>query len=121
MKFNSNTTLKKNSQNLRKNMTPQERKLWYKFLRTLPYTVLRQHVVGNYIVDFYCDKTKTVIEIDGSQHYENDGIADDVVRDEYLRSLGLRVLRYSNREININFDAVCNDILYKFGLIDGLI
>ena len=98
-------------------MTPQERKLWYKFLKTLPYVVKRQHVIDNYIVDFYCDKTKTVIELDGSQHFEESGIADDIARDEHLRSLGLRVLRYSNADINNEFDAVCNDILYKFGLI----
>ena len=117
MKYTSNPTLKQNAQSLRKNMTEQERKLWYKFLKTLPYTVKRQYVIGNYIVDFYCDKTKTVIELDGSQHYGDIGVANDVVRDEYLNSLGLTVLRYSNADINKNFEAVCNDILYKFGLI----
>ena len=98
-------------------MTEQERKLWYKFLKTLPYTVKRQYVIGKYIVDFYCDKTKTVIELDGSQHFEARGVQDDTVRDEYLCKLGLRVLRYSNADINNNFDGVCYDILYKFGLI----
>ena len=117
MKYTSNPTLKQNAQSLRKNMTEQERKLWYKLLKTLPYTVKRQYVIGNYIVDFYCDKIKTVIELDGSQHYEDIGVANDVIRDEYLNNLGLTVLRYSNADINKNFDAVCNDILYKFGLI----
>ena len=117
MKYNSNKSLTPNAQSLRKNMTPQERKLWYKFLKTLSVTVKRQYVIGNYIVDFYCDKYKTVIELDGSQHFEGNGISKDTVRDEFLSNLGLHVLRYSNVDIDYNFDGVCNDILHKFGLI----
>ena len=110
MNKTSNTELTKNSQNLRKNMTKEERHLWYDFLKKLSVTIHRQKVIGNYIVDFYCGKAKLVIELDGSQHYEQSGIESDSERDKYLKSLGLTVLRYSNLDINRNFDSVCADI-----------
>lgn len=91
-------------------MTKEERHLWYDFLKLLPVTVNRQKVIGNYIVDFYCAQANLVIELDGSQHYEEDGIKKDIQRDEFLRSLRLTVVRYSNLEINKNFKAVCEDI-----------
>ena len=84
-------------------MTGEERHLWYDFLKNLPQTVNRQKVIGNYIVDFYCSSNKLVIEIDGSQHYEDAGKKVDKERDEYLNKLGIKVLRYSNRDINQNF------------------
>ncbi len=68
-------------------------------------------MIGNYIVDFYCAKSKVVIELDGSQHFEDKGIEYDVKRDEYLKSLGLTVLRYSNYEVDTNFYGVCTDIM----------
>ena len=92
-------------------MTKEERHLWYDFLKSLPYTVKRQQVIGNYIVDFYCACAKLVIELDGSQHYEESGKSADLVRDAFLESLGLKVLRYSNSDINKNFRGVCEDIL----------
>ena len=91
-------------------MTPEERHLWYDFLKPLPITVNRQKVIGRFIVDFYCAAAKLVIEIDGSQHYEEQGMETDKIRDAYLRSKGLTVLRYSNYEINNYFDGVCEDI-----------
>ena len=91
-------------------MTREERHLWFDFLKGLPYTVNRQKVIGSYIVDFYIDSAKLVIEIDGSQHYEPKGIKSDAVRDAYLTSRGLAVLRYSNADVNQRFDAVCEDI-----------
>lgn len=97
-------------------MTNEERKLWFEFLKTLPLHVRKQKMIGNYIVDFYCAKKRTVIELDGSQHYERTGVESDKVRDEYLESLGLTVLRYSNNDVNNDFDAVCNDICYHLGL-----
>ncbi len=106
----SNTELTKNSQNLRKNMTKEEKHLWYDFLKKLPVTVHRQKVIAEYIVDFYCAEAKLVIELDGSQHYEEEVIKTDIERDKYLKSLGLTVLRYSNIDINRNFDSVCADI-----------
>ena len=98
------------SKSLRKNMTKEERHLWYDFLKSLPVTINRQKVIGNYIVDFYCHSAKLVIELDGSQHYEDEGKIDDIIRDRYLSDLGLKVLRYSNLDINRRFEAVCEEI-----------
>ena len=92
-------------------MTKEERHLWYDFLKSLPITFNRQKVIGNYIVDFHCSSVKLVIELDGSQHYEEKGIFSDKVRDEFLNNLGLTVLRYSNLDVNRNFRSVCEDIL----------
>ena len=94
-------------------MTPQERKLWYQFLRNLSITVNRQKVIGNYIVDFYCHAAGIVIELDGSQHYEAEGQEYDQKRDQYMGNLGLTVLRYSNRDMSQNFEGVCQDILQR--------
>ncbi len=110
MNTTNNPKLTQNAKLLRKSMTKEERKLWYEFLKDLPLTVNRQKVIGNYIVDFYCASAKLVIELDGSQHYEEYGKETDRIRDEYLSSLGLTVLRYSNAEINNEFRAVCEDI-----------
>ena len=98
------------AQKLRKEMTKEERHLWYDFLKQLPETFNRQKVIGRYIVDFYCASARIVIEIDGSQHYEQHGISADQERDRALTSLGLKVLRYSNRDVNQNFSGVCEDI-----------
>ena len=100
-----------NAQKLRKEMTAEERQLWYLFLRRVPLTVNRQKTIGRYIVDFYCHQAGLVIELDGSQHYEAEGIASDQVRDAYLRSCGLIVLRYSNRDIHEHFKEVYSHIL----------
>ena len=99
---------------LRRKMTPHERKLWYLFLRNYPIKIYKQRIIGSFIVDFYCHRAKLVIEIDGSQHYEENGMAYDEERSAYLQSLGLKVVRYSNREITWNFKKVCEQI-------DGLI
>ena len=111
MRYTSNSNLTNNARALRKNMTKEERKLWYEFFKLLPYSVHRQYVIGNYIVDFYCASAKLVIELDGAQHYEEDAERYDAERDEFLRSKGLTVLRYSNIELNHNFKGVCEDIL----------
>ena len=93
-------------------MTDEEKHLWYDFLKNLPVSFNRQKVIGKYIVDFYCAKSKLVIEIDGSQHYEDEGLEIDKQRDKYLQSLGLTVIRYTNLDINLRFEDVCRDI-YK--------
>ena len=111
MNKTNNSKLTGNAKALRKNMTKEERHLWYDFLKTLPITVNRQKVIGNYIVDFYISSSKIVIELDGSQHYEDKGIENDAKRDEFLTSLGIKVLRYSNLDINQRFKSVCQDIL----------
>ena len=105
-----NPKLSSNARSLRKNMTKEERHLWYDFLRTLPVMVHRQKVIGPYIVDFYIAEANLVIELDGSQHYEQEGRQADEQRDAYLNGLGLTVLRYSNADVNQSFEAVCQDI-----------
>ena len=104
------------SQKLRREMTKEEKHLWYDFLKALPFPVRRQKVFGNYILDFYIPQAKLVIELDGSQHYETSGIASDQERDLYLQNQGLQVLRYANSDINFNFSAVCEDILNHIGI-----
>ena len=105
-----NSRLSGHAKRLRKDMTKEERHLWYDFLKGLPVMVHRQKVIGNYIVDFYIAECKIVIELDGTQHYEADGMDSDRTRDEALRSVGITVLRYSNTDINRRFTAVCEDI-----------
>ena len=117
MNKTNNPKLKSNAQELRKNMTKEERHLWYDCLKDLPITINRQKVIGNYIVDFYCADAKLIIELDGSQHFEEKGIEYDAKRDEYLKSLGLTVLRYSNYDVNTNFYGVCTDIATKLNCI----
>ena len=102
--------MKENSQALRRNMTKEERHLWYDFLKTLPVTVNRQKIFGKYIADFFCAKAKLVIELDGSQHYEDAALAYDAQRDLYFKNMGITVLRYSNYDISTKFDVVCKDI-----------
>ena len=82
--------LTKNAQSLRKNMTPEERTLWYQVLKTFPFPVKRQKVICSYIVDFYIPSRQIVIEVDGSQHYEYAGQSKDILRDEDLRRLGIK-------------------------------
>lgn len=94
-------------------MTNEERHLWYDFLKGLPAAFNRQKVIGNYIVDFYCASAKLVIELDGSQHYDEKDMEMDAKRDEYFCGLGLIVKRYSNADINKRFNSVCEDI-YDF-------
>ena len=107
----NNSKLTGNAKTLRKNMTREERHLWYDFLKNLPVTVNRQKVIGNYIVDFYIAAAKLIIELDGSQHYEDKGIENDTKRDAFLNDLGIKVLRYSNLDVNQRFESVCEDIL----------
>ena len=106
-----NPRLVEHSQKLRRQMTKEERHLWYDFLKTLPVTFNRQKIIGNYIVDFYCASAKLVIELDGSQHYDEKGLARDAARNEALSDQGLTVLHYSNLDIQKRFDNVCEDIL----------
>ena len=95
---------------LRKNMTKEERKLWYDFLRTYPIRFLRQKVLGKYIVDFYCAEAKLVIELDGSEHYTPEGKAYDQERTLFLNEYGINVVRIINNEIHHNFRGVCTYI-----------
>lgn len=99
-----------NAKALRKRMTPQERHLWYDFLRYYPIKIYKQRIIGSYIVDFYCASAKLVIELDGSQHYDAPGQQHDAARTAFLESLGLFVVRYSNSDIHFRFREVCESI-----------
>lgn len=95
---------------LRKEMTKEERHLWYDYLRTYPVRFSRQKVLGKYIADFYCAEAKLVIELDGSQHYEMDGIQNDDERTTFLKGYGLAVIRIPNNAVLQNFRGVCEYI-----------
>ena len=95
---------------LRKEMTKEERHLWYDFLRAYPVRFSRQKVLGKYIADFYSEEAKLVIELDGSQHYENENLESDAERTAFLEGYGLRVLRIPNNEVSQNFRGVCEYI-----------
>ena len=95
---------------LRKEMTKEERHLWYDFLRGYPIRFSRQKVLGKYIADFYSAQAKLVIELDGSQHYKNDNMQKDTERTDFLKKYGLTVIRIPNNEINENFQGVCEYI-----------
>ena len=92
---------------LRKNMTKEEKHLWYDFLRTYPIRFSRQKVLGKYIADFYSAEAKMVIELDGSQHYEKENRIYDEKRTEFLKEYDLKVIRIPNCEINNNFEGIC--------------
>lgn len=102
-----NSKLTENAKSLRKNMTKEERRLWYDFLRTYPVRFLRQKIIDNYIADFYCHKARLIVELDGSQHYEEQGLLKDKIRTEKIESRGLTVLRIPNNAVNQNFAGVC--------------
>ncbi len=102
-----NKDLKEFSRNLRKNMTEQERKLWFCFLKDYPIKFVRQRSLGSYIADFYCSKAKIIIEIDGSKHYTKEGMEYDTIRTEQIKQLGVTVLRFSNFDVDTNFEGVC--------------
>ena len=98
------------ARNLRKNATPQENQLWYAYLSTYPIRFQRQKAIGEFIVDFYCHRAKVVIEIDGAQHYTEDGAQQDAFRTERLEEFNLQVIRFTNDQVDTNFRGVCEYI-----------
>ena len=118
MPYIQNRQLVPLARELRKNMTPQERDLWYKYLRNHPLKFTRQKVLGKYIADFYCASAKLVIELDGSQHYEEKGLEADRERTDFLKSYGIRVLRIPNNAVTKNLRGVCD---YIDGILNGTI
>ena len=98
------------AKNLRKRMTPEEKKLWYDFLRNYPIRFQRQKTIDNYIVDFYCHQAKLIIEIDGIQHLTDEQLLKDNKRTNILKLYNLQILRFSNTDINYDFDTVCEEI-----------
>lgn len=115
-----NKKLRIHSTKLRNEPTPQERHLWYDFRRGLSPQWNRQRIIGNYIVDFFCSQAGLVIEIDGGQHYNEAGLVEyDQLRTEYLEAQGLKVLRFTNFEIDHYFVAVCEGIRKEIDLRTG--
>lgn len=114
-----NSSLKPYSRELRKNMTDAERLLWSKVrMKQLKgYQFYRQRIIGDYIVDFFCPRAKLVIEVDGGQHY-SDEIGADRRRDEYMMSLGLRVLRFSDTDVLKNTGGAVEKIIDYMKAVD---
>ena len=110
MDFKHNPRLVPLAKQLRKNMTKEERHLWYDFLRDYPLRFLRQKTIGHYVVDFYCAKAQLVIELDGSQHFEPEEIQKDADRTAFLESYGIQVIRIPNNGVTQNFPGVCEYI-----------
>ena len=105
-----NSVLKDRAKELRRNMTKQEKHLWYDYLRNYPIKFYRQRTIENYIVDFYCSKAHLVIELDGSQHYTTEAEQYDAERTKKLEAYGLYVLRFSNYDVDRHFESVCETI-----------
>ncbi len=102
-----NKNLKENSRALRKEMTAEEKQLWYQFLKSYPIRFNRQRPIGNYIVDFYSSRAQVAIEVDGCQHYEEQNLANDAIRTSIINEFGIDVIRFSNHDIKTNFEGVC--------------
>lgn len=100
-------SLVERARELRKNMTPAEKKLWYDYLRSFPYRVLRQRPIAWFIVDFYCPALKWVIEVDGDSHFTPEGQRYDQERSRVLESYGLKIIRFTNDQVMNEFEAVC--------------
>ena len=92
---------------LRRNMTEQEKHLWYDFLQSYSIKIYKQRIIDDFIADFYCHKARLVIELDGSQHYTPEGKSYDAARTDVLERYGLKVIRFMNRDVDDNFDGVC--------------
>ena len=110
MSLEYNKNLIPRAKELRKNATPQENELWYKFLRNYPIRFQRQKTIGQFIVDFYCHGAKLAIELDGSQHFTPEGHTYDEARTAAIETAHVEVLRFTNREIDREFNAVCMKI-----------
>ncbi|MBQ2941542.1 MAG: endonuclease domain-containing protein [Clostridia bacterium] len=110
MERKHNIGLTGNARTLRKNMTKEERHLWYDFLKSYPIRFLRQKVIDNYIVDFYCHSARIIIELDGSGHYEEKELLRDKIRTERIEKRNLTVVRIPNNEVSRNFEGVCQYI-----------
>jgi very-short-patch-repair endonuclease len=102
--------MKERAQKLRREATPEENKLWFQYLRTSKPQWYRQRVIGPYIADFYCKKSKVVVELDGGQHYEEQAVTYDAKRSNYFESEGILVLRFTNTDVRRRFYQVCEMI-----------
>ena len=95
---------------LRIKATVQEKRLWNVFLKNVKPRFTRQKLIGNYIADFFCHRAKLIVELDGSHHDKPEVLEYELIRTEYFNSLGITVLRFSNREIDENIASVCKRI-----------
>lgn len=114
MKWFYNKDINNIAKTLRKQMTRQERHLWYDFLRNYYVKVYRQRTIDNYVADFYCPAAKLVVELDGGQHYTEKKMLDDEHRSLIINQYGIHVVRIPNNEIDNNFYSVCT-------YLDGII
>ncbi len=105
-----NSKLKEKARRLRADMTKQERHLWFCFLKQYPVKFISQRIIGAYIADFYCAKAKLVIELDGNQHYSKEGMDYDENRTYVMNRYGVEVIRFSNYDVDTNFEGVCLEI-----------
>ncbi len=103
-------TMLDKARKLRSEMTPQEKKLWYNYLRYYPLHWYKQFIIEGYILDFYCHSAKLAVEIDGMQHNNEDVAEYDITRTEMLSSYGIDVLRITNNEVDTLFEGVCEKI-----------
>ena len=110
MQRKQNAVLVSYARQLRKNMTPHERRLWFCFLKQYPVRFVRQKVLGSYIVDFYCAEARLAVELDGAQHYEDKAEKQDQLRTAFLQKYGLQVIRISNQAVDRQFFSVCSQI-----------
>ena len=94
-------------------MTPQERHLWYDFLRDYPVKIYKQRIIDSFIADFYCASARLIIELDGSQHFTEAGMLRDKARTEIIERYGLKVIRFTNHEVDTQFHDVCNMIMIE--------
>ncbi len=105
-----NNRLLPRARELRREMTPQERHLWYDFLRYYPVKIYKQRIIDHFIADFYCKAARLVIELDGSQHFTQEGLERDTARTEVIERYQLLVIRFTNYEVDTQFEAVCEQI-----------
>ncbi|MFN5264885.1 MAG: endonuclease domain-containing protein [Pseudanabaena sp.] len=105
-----NPALISRAKELRKSMTPAERKLWHQYLRTFKFKVYRQRPIDYFIVDFYCPSLKLVIEVDGEGHYTDEGKGYDQERTQRLEGYGIKVIRFTNRQVLDDLESICEEI-----------
>ena len=105
-----NNKLLENARSLRREMTRHEKHLWYDFLQHYPVKIYKQRIIDNFIADFYCHRARLVIELDGSQHYTPEGKSYDEARTEIIDQYGIKVIRYSNLDIDEKFNGVFFEI-----------
>ncbi len=109
--YKHNKKLTPLARTLRKNMTKEEKHLWYDFLKFREERWLKQKIIDKYILDFYCSKYKLAIELDGSQHYEDENMIKDAIRTERINEFGIDVIRVPNAQIKNYFVDVCDYII----------